>query len=192
MIVAFPFSFQGDPPPMYRGLAEKFCHAARDAGARVYQVSDTDTPMVSGADRCFRYERKTTFAEWYFGSMYTFPEDEFLRLDCDVLIRELPTEVFAQPFEIAIAKENKGAMNNGVVFVRDRNFAKDCYYAHQDRTSRNEWNDIQVAIQMVINDGSYNVLRLDPDVYNFMPQKHGEYGNAKLVHFEGQFRKAWM
>jgi hypothetical protein len=49
-----------------------------------------------------------------------------------------------------------------------------------------------VATQMVIDGGEYRVKKLDPRIYNFMPDRKGEYGEAKLVHFEGAERKAWL
>lgn len=188
--VVFPFAFNKVPDKTYTALAQKFVRRVKELRGKVYQLTDFNTPEIDGIDGCFR-SQNGEFGHWYFSAMDLCPLQEFLRLDADI---NLPYGIPSVPgnYEIAVPKEIKGVMNNGVVFVRNRHFFFDGISAYH-KTTRNGWNDIQVATQMVIDSGEYRVKKLDPYIYNWMPTyKDQRNPEALIVHYEGPERKAWM
>lgn len=178
---------------MFGALAQKFISTVRlISNVRLIQMTDNDTPVLEGVDDVFRFPRRT-FGEWYFEAMAEFPADESLRLDVDVLMLKNPVSVFSnREFDVAFAKEIKGTLNNGVMFARNKRFFVDCLHEYQ-KTSRDNWNDIQVATQAVVDSGRYRVMKLDRRFYNHIPDRPKDFPpGVKLVHFEGHSRKEWM
>ena len=193
-ILAFAFAFDGAHTSANHARAKAFIHATRkhQPEARLVQLADDKTLDLEGVDECVRVKRQS-YAQWYFDIMERFPYPEFLRIEYDVIVRHDPWEVFKHDFDIAIAKEHKGMMNNGVMFVRKKAFFTELREVYLARTKRDNWNDIQAATQMVIDDGKFRVRKLDPRLYNVMPERRGDYlPQARLLHFEGPVRKDWM
>lgn len=192
MIVAFPFAFGGIPHIRHIAQAHLFCRLVRKAmpTATVVQMTDEDTPGAVEGVECVR-SKMTSLGQWYFEAMLNFPHDQFLRLDYDAVIRSDVSGVFDGDYDIAIAKERKGMMNNGVVFVKNREFFRAANEAYENRTNRDNWNAIQVATQLVIDDGSFRVRKLDNEVYNVIPDRRPFPAKAAILHFTDG-RKQWM
>lgn len=199
MIVAFPFAYMGKEKQSDVELADLFVRLIRKHQPRVtlVQMTDKATGVINGIDECFRHG-DGPHGLWYFNAMCAFPGDEFLRLDCDIVMRGDVSDVFDQDFDIAIARERTPIMNTGVVFVKNKRFFVDAMKQYQENTKQDNWGDIQTATQKAINSGAFNVLRLDADVYNYYPSKDRTRSreilypaSAKIMHFKGA-RKAFM
>ena len=187
MIVAFPFAFNGKETEKEIALANLFIRAIRkvDPPVTLIQMSDEKTVQLAGTDGCYRVDEEP-LGIWYFKAMIQFPVEQFLRLDYDIIMREDVSDVFRQDFDIAIANEGKTTMNNGVVFVKSKDLFKEAL-DHYRQTPMDNWQDIQKAMQLAINTGKFDVLRLDPMVYNFYPERDkAPYpSEAKVLHFKG-------
>lgn len=193
-IIAFCFAFDGKETDFQAEVAQAFCGITRrfQPTAVLVQVSDDKTRALPWVDACIRTKREN-YAQWYFDAMIGFPYKEFLRVEYDVVIKGDPWDVFKEDFDIAIAKERKGNMNNGVMFVKEsRGFFYENKRIYDERTNRDNWNAIQVSTQMTIDTGKFKVLRLDHVVYNHIPHARGEYPEeSKILHFK-DIRKQWM
>ena len=198
MIIAFPFAFGGLETDKEISLAAIFMNHARKAcpDAEIVQMSDRETSRLSGTDSCFRLDVKP-YGIWHFEVMTNFPAEQFVRLDYDVILRDNIEDVFARDFDIAIARERHAIMNNGVVFVKNRDFFAEGL-ANYKTTGMDNWQDIQNAMQMTINANKFRVERLDPDAYNYYPSKDRSLSmeelypeSAKVIHFKGS-RKTFM
>ena len=195
-VVVFPFTW-AEPKSADTHLAEKMCASLRHAEQRfdrkpiIVQMASMESKALPFVDVVHRV-KMDNFGEWYFECMASLPYWDFLRLDHDIIMRLPPWEVFDHHFDIAVAKEHKGMMNNGVVFVRNKAFFTYALEVYRNRTTRNDWNDIQVATQLAIDDGVFRVRKIDPNVYNCIPDRaDGVHPDAKIVHFKDE-RKEWM
>lgn len=190
MNIAFSHSWKGVPPPERVKAGELFVRLNKGRG-KLIQVTDLETPEIPGIDECVRYSRES-FGEWFFRSNMEFPYDHYLRTETDVVIRGDVSGVLLGDFDVAVAKENKGMMNNGVVFVKNKNFYSAARYHYFTNTNQDNWNAIQVAIQLAIDEGAFRVRKLDPEVYNCIPDRpRGFSPRAKIVHYK-DIRKEWM
>lgn len=200
MIVAFPFAFAGKEETKHIALAELFVKQMRkyQPHAKIIQMSDRPTAAIKGTDGCVRTD-SWPLGLWSFTSAMTFPEPQFLKLDYDTIVQGDVSDVFEQDFDIAIAKERSHeVMNNGVVFVQNREFFADALKRYETETQMDNWRNVQDAMQLTINSGRFNVLKLEPDVYNYFTSKEegltkaARYPtSAKILHFKGS-RKMFM
>jgi hypothetical protein len=187
MIVAFPYAFNGHDKEENKEFAGLFVRAARRFDFEIVQMTDSQTQEIKGVDSVFRHPMEE-LGPWYLDAMEAFPADQFLRVDYDILFRADVSDVFDDDFDIAVAKEPKiGVMNNGVVFVKDKAIFADARQQYE-KTSRDNWSDIQVAMSMSIDSGKFSVKKLPADVFNcFYKREWGKTlpDTAKLVHFKG-------
>lgn len=200
MVVTFPFAFDGKETPEHVEYGNIFVAVTRKnlPNAIVVQMADMTTKAIGNVDSVYRTPAGLApegasihkaapgiaFAEWYFDAMINFPSEEFVRLDYDVMVRGDISDVFEHPFDIAIAKEDKGRMNNGVVFVKNKAFFSEAKRAYLD-TQKDNWQDVQTAMQVTIDTGYFRVRKL-PQTYNqlFDPAKPFP-ADTKLLHFKG-------
>ena len=191
MIVAFPFAFGGKEEPEHVGRAKVFLRMMRMFSPRshIVQMADRDTVGIDGVDGCVRTDNDE-LGQWHFKAMLEFPYEQFLRIDYDVVLRADVSEVFEHDFDIAIAKEHNSLMNNGVVFVKNREFFREASAEYRN-TTIDSWNDIQNAMQFAIDGGKFRVRKLDPSVYNWIYKIGTKNPDAKILHFKGA-RKEYM
>lgn len=192
MIVTFPFAFAGKERDHHKELANLFIKEIRKVkpAVELVQMTDMDTVRLDGIDACYR-RGSEPFAIWLFNSMIEFPAEQFLRLDYDIILQSDVSDVFEKDFDIAIADEGHEKMNNGVVFVKDKEIFRYALFCYMEHTGRDDWQDIQRAMQMAIDSENFNVLRLPPDIYNCYSSRDGSPHpeSAKIVHFKGGRKK---
>lgn len=188
MIVAFPFAFNGKETEKEVSLANLFIREIRKVITDVYlvQMTDENTVKLRGVD-AHHVVKNEALGLWYFQAMIDFPWRAFLRLDYDIIMKCDVSDVFQKDFDIAIANEGKITMNNGVVFVKSKELFKEALDQYK-QTPMDNWQDIQKAMQLAINTGKFNVLRLEPGVYNHYPERgNAPYSDAaKIIHFKGR------
>lgn len=208
MVITFPYAFGGKETPEHVELGNLFVSVTRKyvPKAQIVQMSDEETAEIKGVDSVFRLKTPPltgnptrhraapgiAFAEWYFDAMMAFPAERFLRADYDVMIREDVSDVFhSAVFDIAIAKEHNGRMNNGIVFVRNKDVflaAKEAYA----QTTRDNWQDVQTAMQRVIDSGEFRVKKL-PETYNTIyGGERAIPSEVKILHFKGARKGAML
>ena len=192
MNIATPFAFSGNETKEQKDLGALFVRFARKSHpkANIIQLSDMKTSEIEGIDSCYRAPMEA-LGLWYFDVMNDFQEREFLRVDYDCMIRADVSEVFEYEFDIAIAKEDAKIMNNGVVFVRDREIYKYARKMYMENTGQDNWQDIQKAMSMAIDSGLFRVKRVPSEIYNYVYKRKEVAEKAKIVHFKGD-RKVFM
>lgn len=169
--------------------------------AEVCHLTDTDTPMLEGADRTVRMERNVPMA--VFRMQHHQAEGEWLFIDTDVLIHRDIQSVFNDSFDIAIASRVKGdgadgpafaemPHNMGVVFSQNPEFWK---AAEKELLTydnkKQEWMGDQLAVCRLIKRGGFDVKILPGEEYNFPPFRPYDTKDASIVHYKGP-RKPWM
>jgi len=204
MIVAFPYSYCGwERKKDLRDIVNTFARVFKQQwpNDKLVQATDAKTCEVKGVDECVRLDVEP-FGIWYFSAWINFPYDEYLRIDDDVVVRADVSEVWDEKFDIAIADERGSkshnkfrmtTMNGGVVFVRNRDFFRESLKHYKEETGMDNWQDLQIAMQMTINAGNFLVHRLDPMVYNYYPENDRTPHPAlpKIIHYKGK-RKSRM
>ena len=200
MVITFPYAFGGKDTEDHRTIGRLFVKVTRKyVKAEIVQMSDDLTAEIPGVDSCFRVTPPPfvgdprahkaapgiSYGIWYFDAMASFPHKEFLRLDYDAMIREDVSDVFNGSFDIAI-RELKGRVNNGVVFVKNRDFFRSAKEAYL-KTGMDNWQDCQTAMQTVIDSGEFRVKKLG-ETYNMIskPERTTDWASAKILHFKGQ------
>ena len=193
MIIGFPLSFMGPIPEEALAIAELFVRLTRkfQPDARLVQMTDIETPGIHGV-KCSRTPRIGDLGVWWFEASIAFPEKEYLRADYDLVIRGDVSDVFTHPFDMAIAKETNDVMNNGVVFIRDRDILKDALGFYHNATSHDGWQDVQKAMTMAIDCGKYRVKKLDRDIYNFIYKQTKVPDTARIIHYKGWRKKLML
>ena len=169
----------------------------------VCHLTDTDTPMLEGADRAIRMERNVPMA--VFRMQHHQAEGDWLFIDTDVLIHQDVQDVFENddPFDIAIASRVKGdgahgpafvemPHNMGVVFSRSPVFWKavEAELLTYDR-QKQEWMGDQLAVCRLIKRNEFRCLVVPGEKYNFPPFRPYDTNNASIVHYKGP-RKPWL
>lgn len=190
-------------------LAENMVRSVKRAipSAEIIQLTNFKTPTVPGVDTVLRK------SPWHPGLMVyrmdtlrDIPDGELIVLDTDVLVREDLSEVFAQPFDVALTKRTHRIMvdgidvakdmpyNTGVMFSRKQAFWQDCYDMTLEMSAECQtWFGDQLAVRMVADEGKYQVLELPCEVWNWSPKTSTEsVEGRKAVHYKGERRKPWM
>lgn len=155
---------------------------------RVIQLSDEKSSPAGDVEMIVR-TWKGKFSEWYFGHMESLSVGDFINCEDDTIFKQSVADVFDDPFDIALTVGGNGIMNAGVTFVRNKRFYSDMKRFYE-LTSKNEWNDMQVARQMTAESGLYAVRRLSSK-YNHIPSHPGDVVGAKIVHYKDK-RKDWL
>lgn len=195
MVVVIPFAFDGKEQDKHLRLAQLCVRALRwvQPPVEIVQLADANTRAIEGADAVYRVDARP-FGVWMFEALTQVPAEQYLRLDYDCVIQSSVEDVFEQDFDVAFPRESDaGHMNAGVIFVKNRDFFRDAMHIYLTKTRKDNWQDIQKAMKLSCEELGFNVLKLDPDVYNFFPgHDDTEFpATAKILHFKGS-RKQHM
>ena len=155
---------------------------------RAIQLSDEKTKPAKGAELIVRPMRGL-LSDWYFDQLENLPVSQFINCEEDTIFKSDVSDVFENTFDIAGSRDAKGIMNAGVTFVKNRSFYSEMRKFYQ-LTSKDEWNDLQVARQMTAESGLFRVKIL-PKQYNHIPSHPKDIVGAKIVHYK-DIRKPWM
>lgn len=167
----------------------------------VCHLTDSQTPMLVGADRAVRMERNVPMA--VFRMQHHQADGEWLFIDTDVLIHSDIQDVFKDSFDIAIASRVNGdgahgpayaemPHNMGVVFSRNSEFWKAVEKELKTYDNKlQEWMGDQLAVCRLIKRNEFNTKIIPGEKYNFPPFRPYDTNNASIVHYKGP-RKPWM
>jgi hypothetical protein len=166
----------------------------------VVQLTD-DSQRVPGSDSVTRLDADDEFLMPFKLKHLSQIGTPFIFLDTDMLVTESLASVFDSPFDVAMywrdkvikTKERLLHMpyNAGFIACNNNDFFKDCHdkcktYSEDYR----QWFGDQIAIFETAKEGKYKLLDL-PETWNHPPESLHDL-NAKVLHYKGEKRKAWM
>jgi hypothetical protein len=187
-------------------LAEMMCASVKKhmPDVELIQLTDEETPACDFAYRVIRLKREEPLMPFRLRHLANL-EGEWITLDSDCLVNGDLRQVFNSDFDVALTKRTKPVMfrdvdvtvempfNTGVMFSRNSRFWQDAYKRCLTLPLEKQawWGD-QIAVKDVVNSGTYNVLELSCDEWNYTPSHRDEEISAKVVHYKGPLRKKWM
>lgn len=206
MTVNVGFFLQGDKPDYFEMAALAVESVRRHMPkARIFHMTDADTKEIDGADCTLRIEQPMPMAMrrmQHNANCY----GQWLFLDVDIIVQRDVSDVFEQPFDVAltdrdgtITYEGKFAeqmpYNLGVAFSRSPAFWKRVLYHMKTISPKlQEWMGDQLVICEMLKQrmaSDFNVKILHGRTYNYPPKHDGDGADAALVHYKGP-RKDWM
>jgi hypothetical protein len=173
------------------------------------QFADQEISALPGMDEViFRPIGSLGLMESRMDHFASYPHEEMLFLDPDIIVQKDLWHVFDHPFDIAIAGRGSRPIiqdetgldvrfsmpyNTGVIFSRGNAFwSRVCVEMRGMSRSDREWFGDQVAVGRVVKSKIFNVHVLDGHLYNYTPVQRSEDVSERLaVHYKGK-RKAWM
>jgi hypothetical protein len=170
----------------------------------VVQMSDLHTPKVAGVDEVIRLPFRIPLMPYRLKHLANFPHTELLVIDTDVIAKAPIGNVWAKPFDVAltvrdyplhngVGAELDMPFNTGVMFSRSQAFWQESYeWLMTQSAERQRWYGDQLAVAEVAKRGTYNVLSLSCDEYNWSPNSRSDTSNAKFWHYKGAVRKKWI
>jgi hypothetical protein len=187
------FLLVGDQP-----YAATMVESLKLHGCPIVQMSDLMTPKVDGVDEVVRIPFRIPLMLYRLRHLASYPHDDLLIVDTDVIAKRSIDDVWAQSFDIALTKRGDEAhafpgmeYNTGVMFSRCRDFWSECYewLAKQDAESQ-RWYGDQKAVAAVC--GRYDLLELSGDEFNWSPSSREDASDARFWHYKGAVRKKWL
>lgn len=189
MIISFLWSYQTGKYVEEMVRTAKAVHRCP-----IVQMTDLVTPRVIGVDEVIRHKADVPLMTFRLRHLARFPHKEMLVLDSDVISKAACPEVWAQEFDVALAKRDQDSMayNTGVMFSRGTEFWREClgFLLSNCKPKHQNWYGDQLAVEWIAP--RYRVLDLPCDVYNWTPEHEGETSAAKFYHFKGAHRKLWI
>ncbi len=188
-------------------LAARLITSVRKAmpGVPIWHLTDAITKPIDGVDGYLRHQEPMPPALARV-KQYTTVVGDWLFVDTDVVIQRDVRDVFAQPFDIAVATREgtlkpsevgrkfmaRMPYNCGAVFSRSAAFWQSAYERMVEYSpKRQAFMGDQQALCDTIATGLFNVTVL-PNGYNYPPFEQDEDVRDKaILHFKGS-RKAWM
>lgn len=166
----------------------------------VVHLTDHETPGIETANTVERLPADDVFLMPFKLKHLSLCETPFIFLDTDILITQ-PLEVWDRTFDVAMVRPQKSVRirdntdvppmpyNAGFIACRNRGFFRDCHQRCSNYPEKyKEWFGDQIAIGEVAP--RYNVHDLK-DEWNH-PVNGPEDLGAKVLHYKGEKRKAWM
>ena len=160
-----------------------------------------DSAQVPGSDSIKRLPADDEFLMPFKLKHLANLDTPFIFLDTDMLVTENLLPVFDSGFDVAMYWRDKVVQtqaeqlhmpyNAGFIACRNNEFFKDCYKRCQTYLPKyKEWFGDQIAIFETAKTRKYRVLDL-PETWNHPPESLHDL-NAKVIHYKGEKRKAWM
>lgn len=133
-------------------------------------------------------------------------DGEWLFVDSDIVIQKDVSDVFNEPFDVALT-DREGTITNevkfaevmphniGVVFSRSPKFWE-TVAANVRRLApqQQEWMGDQIIVNAMVKQGGhgFNIKTIPGSVYNYPPKSAtDDLSNAAIVHYKGN-RKQWL
>ena len=174
----------------------------------IVQMTDPVTPVVPGVDTVIRHDwDKSKLTLFRLAQMAALDRPASLFLDPDVIVQRPLDPVFEQPFDVALTIRHERiktldggnitpAMpyNMGVAFSRQPRFWADAleYCRQLEASDYHDWYGDQLSVKHIADTGSFDVLELPCDQYNYSPRTEDENVEERYaVHYKG-LRKEWM
>lgn len=184
-------------------LAQMMIQSCKRAMPDIPVIQLTDqSPEVPGVDSVIRLKADDLNLMPFKMKHLANLEPPFIFLDTDMLITESLESVFDSPFDVAMYWRNKIVStqtgekvhmpyNAGFIASKNKDFWRDAYELCKNQEEKFKvWFGDQIAIFDLSKTGKYRILNL-PETWNHPPDSPHDL-NAKVVHYKGEKRKAWM
>lgn len=195
-------------PLMYRELAKRMVRSVKAVmpGLEIVQMTDMRTPALPGVDDVVAMSTTgLEFAPFRLKHLSIF-DGEAIFLDTDIIVRRDLREAFIESFDIGLTKRDYPIFgkqtgknltesmpyNTGVMFSREPKFFHEAFeYSQGLTTEEQQWFGDQLAIAHIAR-GKYMVKDFNCELWNRVPVRADDLGEAYAVHYKGEKRKAWM
>jgi hypothetical protein len=175
--------------------------------AEIVQMTDRATVAVPGVDTVIRRDwdnRKMMI--FRLAHLAGLERPATIILDTDIIIQRPLEHVFEREFDVALTIRHEAIKdldgvnitaqmpyNTGVMFSRQPRFwAEALAYCQQLAENHHDWYGDQLSVKHLADTGSFNVLELPCDQYNYSPRTEDEdVVERYAVHYKG-LRKEWM
>jgi hypothetical protein len=197
------FLLVGDQP-----WAKEMVASAKDVlGLPIIQMSDDETPEVPGVTHVVRIKREIPLMPYRLMHLASFGHDEMLILDTDIIVKKPVDDVWDRKFDVALCQRkdkfcfdtvtgknvaNMMPFNTGVMFSRSNTFWAEAAIWLCDQPDYHDWYGDQMAVAEVCRGGKHHVLLLPGEEFNWSPLTESDTSGARIWHYKGKFRKAWM
>lgn len=167
-------------------------------GCPIVQMSDLKTPKVEGVDEVIRLPFRVPLMLYRLKHLASFPHEEMLILDTDVIAKAPVDDVWHFDFDIALTRrpevESFGMpFNTGVMFSRTRDFWQDCYrWLETQKPELHAWYGDQHAVAAIAKRGEYDICSLPAEEFNWSPNSWEDSSDARFWHYKGRVRKKWL
>ena len=176
-------------------------------GCPVVQMSDLKTPKVEGVDEVVRLPFRVPLMLYRLRHLASYPHDEMLIVDTDVIAKAKVDDIWSQEFDIALTVREQGELyngdgkdiggrmdfNTGVMFSRSQDFWVECHsWLAGESDGLQRWYGDQRAVFEVSARGHYNLLCLPCSEFNWAPRSRQDSSGARFWHYKGGIRKKWM
>ena len=161
----------------------------------IVQLAGSKTEPLIGVDRVHRRASDWPNRSGHIAQFHAGEPGGALCLDVDTLVFEDVSDVFNEPFDLAVSNRHftdgflpNTPYNSGVVFSRSETFWKtnEVAYVEAGKPMHDK------VFCSTVNGSQFRVLKLDGAQYNYIPQTpECNFTGRKIVHFTGS-RKAWM
>jgi hypothetical protein len=176
-------------------------------GVEIIQMTDQDTPLVPGVDTAVRHDWDAKRLMLFrLSNIAALDRPACIFLDTDVVVQRPLDHVFERSFDVALTirheriKDLNGVnitplmpYNTGVMFSRQPRFwAEVLEFCRRLPDDRHVWYGDQLSVKHVADTGTFDVLELPCDEYNYSPRTEDEdLAGRHAVHYKGA-RKDWM
>lgn len=176
-------------------------------GCEVVQMTDLRSEPVAGADRVIRLPFKIPLMLYRLKHLLSFPHDELLIIDTDVIAKHPIEDVWEWPFDVALTLRDQGELyngdgadiggdmpfNTGVMLSRSQQFWEDCYlWLEKQSPELQNWYGDQKAVAQIAHRPQYLVNVLACSEFNWAPNSRDDSSNARFWHYKGAVRKKWI
>ena len=173
----------------------------------VIQLSDLKTPQVAGTDEVVRLPMKIPLMLYRLKHLAQCPYSKWVTFDTDIIVKRDLDDVWDRSFDVCLTQRMEGKcldpngvdiaprmpFNTGVMLSREPQFWREAqaWLRLQPTTYLHWWGD-QLAVAEIAGRDTYHVLNLPGKEFNWSPTTKEETSTARVVHYKGQNRKAWM
>ena len=175
--------------------------------AEIVQMTDRATVAIPGVDTVIRRDwDKQKMMIFRLAHLAELERPACIILDTDVIIQRPLEHVFEKTFDVALTIRHEAIKdldgvnitaqmpyNTGVMFSRQPRFWSEALqYCRQLAENHHDWYGDQLSVKHLADSGSFDVLELPCDQYNYSPRTEDEdVAGRYAVHYKG-LRKEWM
>ena len=159
--------------------------------AHIVQMTDQRS-RVFDVDEVRRLEYDKHLMTFRLHHLATWPHEQAIILDGDVVLKGDLGHVFDQSFQVALTKRDRKdyPYNSGVMFSRCPEFWKQAAQWLKKHPALWDWDGDQAAIKEIAP--QFDVLELRCEDYNWSPSSPTDTSTALAWHYKGKRRKEWL
>lgn len=206
-MIAFAYS---DTTPenvaKYRALVVGMVDSIRQymPSQEILLLTDDTTPVFKNVNAVLRIPKTVGLMTWRLKCHQVAHSvaDEILFVEPDVRLQADVTDVFNEPFDVAVtSREQEVLLENerlntpftlGMTFSRSQEFWREAKMFCQTLDEKDQdWFGDMLSIANVVQSGKFNIKVLDGAIYNHVINDPDKPTDAKALHYKGK-RKHWL